>query len=280
MTVYYGSPSHILSVLSALVFCFCVFFLLRRTSRKVSERVIFIMMLVNLIQHLFKWLIYPHHIAEGFTIVSTAYNMCAFLIIFSPIAMLVKKQFIRDAFFLFGSVAGIIAIIVPYWHIGSSPFTWEYLRYMICHVLLFTNSMLPLLLGIHKPSYKSIPFLGLMFIGAVGCIILNDTIFYAVGLFGEGMTLSEALRLSNPVWSFGPPENFSFILNTVKAIFPDFTVISGKTGLPIPLIWYAVPMYVLITLIAALLLTFLDRKNFKRDYDNFQQKRKAKKTSF
>ncbi len=264
MTVYYGSLSHILSVLFALLAGALCFFLLRGRSGKTKKAVLLSLMLINLAQHLLKSVIYPHHIGEGFTLVSTAYNMCALLIILTPFALIMRNGFASRFLLLLGTAAGIVAILIPYWHIGTSPFNSEYLRYMICHVLLFSNSLNALLLGFAKPRFRDVPFMGLAFVGAVILILLNDTVCYYAGIFKgtEGLSLYEALKLANPVWSFGPPESFSWLLELADSVMPDFFISTNPTGAPLPVLWYAVPLYVIITIIAFVVLALSDKDGF------------------
>ncbi len=276
MTVDYGSPAHLISILITLSFALGAYLALRRASERVQRLVILGMMLLNLAQHLLKSFIYPHHLGEGFTLVSTAYNMCAFLIIVSPLAMLLTRSgFFRDFIFLLGSAAGLVAVLVPYWHIGASPFTWEYFRYMLCHVLLYTTSILPLLLGLHKPSFRSIPFFGLAFLGTVAVILLNDTVCYYTGLYKgvEGMTLYEALLAANPVWAFRPPDGFSALFELAKAFLPDAWLGGGESGMIVPLVWYAIPLYFIITLISVPIVISIDKNNFKEYLLSTKRKR-------
>ena len=279
MKVYYGSPAHILSVLIPIFFATGAYFLLRGKSQKIKKYAVLSVMILNLLQHLFKSLIYPHHFGEGFSVVSTAYNMCALIIIISPVAFLFFRGFFLDFVLLLGSAAGIVAILVPYWHIGESPFSWEYLRYMICHVLLFVSSTLPLSLGLHKPSYRSIPFFGAAFLFSVVLILLNDAFCYLVGILRveDGVSLGEALAGLNPVWSFGPPESFSALLRASAILSPDVWVYGGHMGGCMPVLWYCVPVYLLITLIAVPVSLILDRKRFFSDLGTYLVSTKKRK---
>ena len=231
-------------------------------------------MLVNLSQHVFKTLIYPNLWGYGFGVMNTAYNMCALLIIMSPIAYCLKLNFLKDFVFWFGSAAGIIAIAIPYWHIGQSPFTAEYIRYMLCHILLFVNSVLPLILGHHKTRYRMFPVMGIEFIAAIAFILLNDTVCYYLGFFGEtaGNSLREVLAEANPVWSFGPPEGFEVITKVARAFVPDSWAGANEAGKYLPIIWYAIPLYLLITALAFVAFAASDFKSFSKDISRLRKK--------
>lgn len=267
MIVDYGSFAHIASVLLALFLCAALFFLLRGKSRKIQKLVIYAIMALNIFQHLFKTAIYPQYEGLGFTSLSTAYNMCATLILISPLAMLLEWRPIKNFVFYIGSVSGIIAIVIPYWSIGKSASDPDFIRSFICHAMLFVSSMLPLLLGLHKPSYKSAFELGLGFLAVILLIIVNDALCIAFGIYPgvEGMTVADALYRISPVWSFGPPEEFSWVVDLVDIFSPDaFTGNGGKTPI-VPLLWYAIPLYMGITLIALPICIAVDYKHFRED---------------
>lgn len=271
MKIYYGSPAYMLSVLTPIAVAFLTYLLLRGKSRKTQKYTLLSVMLLNVFQHLFKAVIYPHHFGEGFSIVSTAYNMCALLIIISPIAFLCFRSFFLDFVLLMGSAAGLAAILIPYWHIGGTPFSWEYLRYMICHVLLFTTSVLPIALGHHRPSYRSIPFFGIAFLSSIIIIIFNYAVCYLVGIFRiDGVsTFYEAMRVANPVWAFGPPENFTSLLKASAHFSPDRWVYGGFGGGPVPILWYSIPVYLVITAFAIPVCIFADKKRFSEDLNRY-----------
>lgn len=115
----YGSPFYLISLLLLPSFAAATWALLRKRTKRTQQTVILALMLINVFQHFFKSVIYPPYFGDGFTAISTAYNMCAVLIIFSPIAFIFRSRFLKNFIFYIGSVAGIAAIAVPYWFIGK-----------------------------------------------------------------------------------------------------------------------------------------------------------------
>ncbi len=222
---------------------------------------------INAAQHLLKTVIYPQYSGLGFTALSTAYNMCAFLILASPIALFCKSGLFREFIFYVGTAAGILALLLPYWNIGDYAFEWEVIRFFICHALLFSTSLLPLVLGLHKPSYKNFYKFGLCFLFTLVFILINDAICVICGIYPgvEGLPLAEALYKINPVWTFYAADAFSWINIVVKYLSPSAFVGNNLTGMNIPVLWYAVPVYILITLIAFPICALADRKRFKED---------------
>lgn len=277
MQIYYGSPAHIIYITVAVVVCALIFLLLRGKSQKIQKNVILVIMLLNVFQHLFKSFIYPQYDGLGFTALSTAYNMCAAIILISPIVFVLKFNLLRDFVFYVGSVAGIIAIVLPYWSIGADAFDLEFVRSFICHTMLFSTSILPLLLGLHRPSYKCFYKLAICFIGTLGIIMLNDVLCILIGIYPgvEGMSLGEALRAANPVWSFGPPESFSWISDVAKIFLPDSWVGENPAGRYVPVVWYLVPMYLGITAVSFPICVLCDFKNFRSDVSKLFTKKET-----
>ena len=278
MIVNYGSLAHIISVLLALAICAAFFLFLRGKSRKIQISVIYSIMALNIFQHLFKSYIYPQYAGLGFTSLNTAYNMCATLILISPLAMLIHRRPIKNFVFYIGSVAGMIAIVIPYWSIGKPASDPDFIRSFICHAMLFLSSMLPLLLGIHKPKYKCAFELGVGFLAVIGIIIFNDVLCLIAGIYPgvEGMTVLDALYRISPVWSFGPPEEFSWVLTLADAVLPSAWTGHGGISRPIPVLWYAIPLYIGITLIALPITIAADYKSFKQDMERIFRKKSKK----
>ena len=274
MKMFYGSLLYILSICVALAVMAGLFFLLRRRSVKTQKIVVFSLMLINILQHLFKSFIYPQYAGDGFTMVNTAYNMCALLILLSPFVYFSRSNFWKDFTFYVGTVAGLIAIAVPIWFIGKdiTELGFEYIRFYFCHILLFLSSGLTLLLGHHRPSYRCFPKIGIAFLLSLLIILLNDALCVILGLASghEPHDLYNTLRALNPCWSMGPPANGSFapVVSLIHALSPAFLCGKNATGLYAPILWYAIPLYIGITLVAFPVCVLTDRKNFLSDVKN------------
>ena len=266
MTINYGSPSHIAYILIALVFAFALYFVFRGRSKRAQKILILTLMCLNVIQHVFKSYIYPQHFGEGFNALTTAYNMCATLILLSPIVFLTRVKFLRDFVFYGGAVAGMIAILVPYWNIGMSALSWEVYRFFICHALLFASSLLTLLFGFHKASFRSAFGFAPAFFLAIGVIILNDIICIKCGAYigTDGLSLLDALYFVNPTWSFGPPESFAWLLSLAEALAPDVLVYMPD-GRCVPVLWYFIPIFIIMTLVGLVVCALTDKEGFRKD---------------
>ncbi|MBQ9762092.1 MAG: YwaF family protein [Oscillospiraceae bacterium] len=265
----YGSPFYICSLVLMLVLAGLSWFLLRKRSQRFQRIAILSIMLLNVFQHFFKALIYPQYAGQGFTSISSAYNMCAVLIMFSPVAFLMKNRFLKNFFYYVGSIAGIAAVAVPVWYIGKEipDLGWDYFRFYICHAGLFVTSLLPLLLGLHKPSYKEFWTVGIAFLLSLCLILFNDLIFMTLGLY-EGADIHDfygSMLKINPCGLMAPPEALPWIEGLVGLFSPSFLMGQNPAGLYVPILWYAIPLYLGVSFIAFVLFTLSDWKQFKAD---------------
>lgn len=245
--MYYGSPFYIGSLVFLLILAGLVWTLLRRCGGKTQRTVVLILMIANTAQHFLKPLIYPQYWGMGFSSLVSAYNMCAVLIISSPAVLLWGGRFAKNFVFFVGSVAGIAAIAVPFWYIGMdvSELGWDYARFYICHALLFITSLMPLILKLHRPKWHEFWQVGLGFFLALGIILLNDCIFIRLGLYpgtDSADVYGSLLRL-NPCGVMAPPQGLPWLEGIVRFFTPD--IFWG-----IPFLWYAIPLYLGISLLA------------------------------
>lgn len=243
---------------------FGLYMLLRARTVKTQKITIFSLMLANLLQHLLKIYIYPQYWGQEWGALSTAYNMCAFLIIISPFVFLFGSELWRNFMTYVGTVAGGISVLVTYWL--ADPIEGQ-LRFVICHALLLYTSALPAMLGIYKINYRKCWRLPFVFYISLGILIVNDVITYSLGIAGDlgDMSLQQFLIRENPCWVMGPPAGYPFIEGLVGFFSPR--VFSG-----IPLLWYAIPLFLLILGGSFGLGVLFDNERFKADFKIFKEK--------
>lgn len=268
--MYYGSPFYIFSIVLLLGIAAAAWAVLRRCSIRVQRNAVLALMLMNTFQHFFKPLIYPQYWGTGFSSLMSAYNMCAVLIILSPAVFLWGNRFLKNFIFFVGTVAGIAAISVPFWYIGMdvSELGWDYARFYICHAILFVTSLTPLTLGLYRPRWKEFWQVGLAFFLALGIILINDVIFIRLGLYpgaDAGDVYGSLLRL-NPCGTMGPPDGLPWVADLVKVFTP--AVFRG-----VPILWYAIPLYLGVSLIALGMFLIADRKGFATDLKKWKKKK-------
>ena len=267
--MYYGSPFYIAMILLLLFVCFLLWFFIRRLSPRMQRVAVFTIMIINVLQHLFKWAIYPIYDGYSFNALSTAYNVCALLILAMPIALLSKSKALREYVFLAGALAGLVTNIVPFWHIGIpvSELGWEYARFYICHSLLFYSGMLPLLLGMHKVSYRRSPLVALGFLFSICVILINDIVCIALGIYGSFTLdgLYDALVEMNPAMCMKPNASFPILDKIVSKMSPSAFLPSGNDGVYVPILWYAIPVFLGVTLLSFVVAALVNRKEFLSD---------------
>lgn len=273
----YGSPFYIGSIALLLILTGLLWFLFRKCSEKTQKKLIFAFMAINTLQHFLKPIIYPQYWGMGFSSLSTAYNMCAVLIILSPFVYVSKNRFLKNFVLFIGSVAGIGAIAIPVWYIGMpvQQLGWDYLRFYICHALLFISSILPLLLKHHTASYKEFWQIGLGFLMALSVILINDVIFMSIGLFpgADAANLYQSLLQTNPCMMMGPKESFSWLVDIIKYMSPSVFLGNNAAGQYAPILWYAIPLYIGISIISFVVFILVDWKHFKEDIMKLKRKK-------
>ncbi len=270
MIIDYGSPAYIISALLPVGLLLGLYFLLRGKSRKIQKNVILSMSLINLCQHVFKFIIYPQFHGSGFNLFNTAYNICAFLIIFMPVALFLEFRLLSDLVFCVGSAAGIIALLIPYWNIGDSVFSWEFFRFHFCHSFLFVTASLTLMLGIYKPRFKDFIRLGSYVFLMLAVITANNALCMLIGLHpAKSGNIYDELYLMNVAWTYGPPEQFSWVLPIAKFLSPDAWVGANDAGACIPFLWYLVPFYIIITALAMPIYALLDSAGAHKCFNFF-----------
>lgn len=249
MLINYGSLMYVAYIAAVLFASFLIYQLIKKCPKGMQHFVIFLISIVNLLQHLFKGVIYPQYQAGYSLHLSTAYNFCALLIILTPIIYLFKNNYLRCFISFAGMMASALSIAFPYWFIGQSAFTWEVYRFYICHALLFLTSSLPLFLGLTKYKFKYFWSMGLMFFLSLGLIVANNVIFLKAGWFTESPStpIFEFLSAYNPVWLMHPPVGFDWLITIFNFVTPAYFLGANPWNLCIPVLWYAIPAYILIT---------------------------------
>lgn len=274
--MYFGSLFHIGSVLLVLAAAIILWLVLKDKSHKIQKITIIVIMTVNTLQHLLKFLIYPQYFGMGFTLYSTAYNVCAVLILSAPLIFLQGSRFLKNFLYFAGLTAGIGAVLYPFWFFGTpvQELGWNYFRFYLCHGILFVSCILPLLLGFHRPKYQEFWQIGLGFLLTLCVIIVNNVIFMSIGLYpeGAGMPLYEQLLKVNPCMMMAPKDDFRVLNRILERFSPSVFLGQNPSGRYAPILWYALPVYAGISMIGFLLFAVIDRKAFRADVKRIAEK--------
>lgn len=203
---------------------------------------------------------------QGFTGLNTAYNMCAFLIIATPFIYLFGSELWKNFIVYVGGAAGICAILFPstYWFGVENAFGWEAIRFYCCHILLVITSILPALFGMYKINWRKCFKIPILFFVALIIIIFNLIVCYITGLFDGGNDLLAFLRNNNPLGIFGPIQGYEWVGNIAAVFTPDI-LLKSDSGEYIPVLWYAIPIYVSICSGVIGFGAIFDKVRFKND---------------
>lgn len=254
MILNYFNLTHILTLFVAAGLIAAVYFALRNRTVFAKEIAVLVLMGLNLTQHFFKFFLWPHMWGTDFDIVNTAYNVCAILIIASPVVYLSKSNLLKQFVAYVGTIGPAVTLLVPYWYIGSTILAWDYLRSWTCHTLLLATSSLPALWGLVKFNFRDGWKFGFVFLAMLALILLNDAVFMLVLGQATKETLYDTLVARNPLWTMGPSGPFESLGRIFEAFTPKIFLDPY-----VPILWYAIPMYLMVTIVAYALGGVLDR---------------------
>ena len=244
--------TYIITLLAAALFIGAVYFPLRNRSVYAKETALYVLMGFNVSQHFFKFIIWPHCWGTGFGYINTAYNVCAILIISTPIIYVFGHSLLRQYVTYVGTIGATMTLFIPFWFLGNTILTWEYLRFWTCHVLLAATSLLPALWGLVKFDWRDGWKFGLIFLVMLSLILLNNTLYMVIFDKVKSEDLYEALRTQNPIWMMGPFGGVESVRPIFEGLSPGF-LLETSSHPHIPILWYAVPVYIGITVAGYLL---------------------------
>ena len=259
MTLNYFNYTHLITLLAAAGLISAFYFPLRKRSVFAKEIALYSLMGFNLAQHFFKYFFWPHLWGTGFGLINTAYNVCAILIIASPFVFICKNSLLKQFVCYVGTIGPAVTLLVPYWFIGTTALSWDFLRSWTCHTVLLATSLLPALWGMIKFEFRDGWKFGLIFLAMLSLIFINDVVFLLALGQATKETLYDTLVSYNPLWTMGPAGDFE-VLGRVFELFSPKFLYSPRY---IPVLWYAIPMYLFVSLAGYLLGFLFDRTRRK-----------------
>ncbi len=265
MIIQYGNFAYFFYPILIVAATTGAYFALRHRTMRTKKITLLAMMIVNILQHLLKPFLYPMYRGAPYDVrLSTAYNLCALLILIAPFVLLGKSALWKDFFVLFGTNAGVVTMAVPYWYIEQTLWQWDVFRYYFCHGLLSSSALLVAMLGLHQLNWRNFFKIPFLFFFCLIVITFNDIVVWAMqGAQGD---LWQTLTAYNPCWIFRPAEQFAWLLPAFDFFTPDLFMGDLATGEPFtPLLWYFIPMYLLIALLAFAICAIADRKRLRED---------------
>lgn len=260
MILQYGSYSYIVYLLSSAVVLAAVYFFFRKRSQRAKNWLLGTLALLNVLQHLLKGYLYPHLFGTGFGLQNTAYNVCAALILLSPFALLSKDGFFPVFVSYAGTAAGVLSLALPRWFLGQTMLQWEFLRYFVCHFALLLTSALPLLWKMRKARIRDFWKTGFAFLFLLGGIFLNDVLYFICDGTNPPEALYAFLQTQNPFQMMQPTEEFAALTELFATVTPELFLPTGAHPFYTPILWYAFPLYLIITVLSLLLFPLGSKK--------------------
>lgn len=254
-----------------------IYFAFRNREEYVKITVLYILAVINLLQHFFKFIIWPNCFGTSFNLINTAYNVCAFQIILTPFLIQKKKGLLKEFIVYSGSIGCILSFLYPSWFIGKTIFQWEFLRFWVCHFLLLATSILPVLWGMMRFERKNYWKIGIVWFVMLCVILFNDICCIYMGLEGDPSRLYQTLYELNPFSIMHP--NVPILGEIIKWVSPPIFM-GSKSGVYTPILWYIIPLYVLMTPTAygfSLLWERLEQKYFILSLDGTPKLKKSKR---
>lgn len=263
----YGSLSYVITILIPIILVVLFYFLFKKTSIKFKKNFILFFMGINFFQHFLKmYFWYPLYHGRVELLEITFCNICATSIILSPIIFLSKNKYFKDAIFYFGTFGGIGSLIVPYYLIDKSVFSWDYIRFFTCHAILFVTSVLTILWGLHHIELNRCWSTGLIFILFETIVFVDNLV---IGYLTNGFDILKSYMTfynSNPLWISHPP----IPEDAAGAIFVFFKLdflIYNPDKTYIPVLYSAAPLYIVITMVSAFLNSLLNKLGVSEPLD-------------
>ena len=71
----------------------------------------------------------------------------------------------------------------------------------------------------------------------------------------------------------GPKESFSWLVDIIKYLSPSVFMGNNASGQYAPILWYAIPLYIGISIISFVVFILVDRKHFKEDIMKLKHKK-------
>lgn len=262
----YWSLGHFISILLPIAMIVACYFILRNRSQKTQKIVILVLILLNVLQHLLKpWVWYP--LFHGvFNIRSISfYNVCATMILLSPVVFLCKSKGLKDALFFLGNLGGIMSLWFITIEYGVNILTVEFSRYFLCHAILMMTSTLPVLLGLHTLSLRNFWKVGLCFLALEAIVFVDNFIIYLFrNGFDWGKTYNQVYT-ENEIFICHAADQ-DFLKNTFLRDFHPKYVIDDGTCFYIPILWSAWAIYPVMSGFVFLVMWLLTKAKLNNHY--------------
>lgn len=296
----FGSVSYFAILIVSVLAIVGLYFFGRKKSFKFKYWFIFYLSAFNFVLHFAK-LFFPPYNYEFFMYndlrvlrVVSFENICAVNTIVMPFIYVSKNKILKDYMFYIGALGGLVAIIIPVApYTQREFFSFDMMRYFICHISLFVCPLLMVLYKIHELDYKRSVYLPFSFVLCIFTIYVNECLLADMGWLVNAN--------DNYIYNFENRRNFSFVFGPIEQlgkignIFTCFTPknlsiypVASRDVIPslttsvlnqmnvqnrlMPLIWLIIPCIIYLTIYAFLISICWDYKHLKNDLRNFKSR--------
>lgn len=243
-----------------------LYFILRNRSRKVQYNTLCVILFLNLGLHFIKLLFPPYR--DEFPLSwekITFINICAASTLLFPFLFLIKKQSVlHDYMYFIGFCGGFGALILPTEAIGK-PFTFDVIRFYLCHMTLVSVPLLAAMLGIYRPRLKKAWAIPVLFLAHETIILVNEIILVSTGLVKCTTAEFFDRAFRNSSFIFGPLPEADGIARIITVFVPrvftqDLFGINNGVGFYWPVVWLIIPAFLYLPIVYTVIAAPFARK--------------------
>ena len=232
------------------------FFILRKFTPEKQNRILLIVSFLNLALHFGKLLFEPYRSDLPISIRKVTFeNICAVTTLLMPWVFLKWKQTKFGTYIFFiGIVGGLAALFFPTEAFQKDVWTFDVLRFYICHM---TIAAVPILMGIFKlirPNRRDF-WIAPVFFLAIECLILiNEIVLIRIGFVDSDLAEFLDRDIRNSSFIFGPLSSFDKIAGILLIFVPkvftrDVFFINGGIDFYWPVVWMIIPAFIYLPLV-------------------------------
>lgn len=216
-------------------------FLINKTD-KIFNRFILIIMILNILIHLLKPFLWGNDYRIFDYQLITIYNICALIIIISPILYFSKCGLLKDFIIALCIVIAILSLFFTPKSILDSKDIFKIIRYYLCHYIIALTGFLPILTKRHRFNWKSLFLIGILCIAFELIILINNYICEMIKTNNTDINfICERLSITNYSWIMLPPYSWrDGVISKILFLYYPF-------GRYLPIIWNIIPLYLFAT---------------------------------
>lgn len=247
-----GNIFYFIYLIISIFICLGLYFLLRNKNKNKQKKVLLIILFCNLGLHFLKLLFEPYRSGLPESIRKVTFeNICAVSTLIFPFIYISKNKTLNMYMYFIGIMGGVGAVVYPTEAFGNSPFSFNTIRFYICHSILYIVPLLSAIFGIIRLDYKKAWLMPIYFILIEIIILINEIILSKIGFVDSSIEEFFDRDIRNSSFVFGPLSSFDTIASSLLVFVPkifmtDLWGITSSGILYWPVIWLIIPCFVYI----------------------------------